>query len=134
MPTKATPTPSPTEQVVLAAKVDQRNRLKDQLSALASALGELDAEIIAEMQAADVVQIDGILTKGVTLVSPEGKPGWNTELLAELVGARVWSRITKRVLDPVLLDAEILLNRIDNDAIAAAVTPAKPIAPHLKVR
>ena len=56
------------------------------------------------------------------------------EILEEVLSPTVWRRVTTRVLDRKLFDAELLVGRISTETVAAAVVPAKPIAPYLKVR
>lgn len=109
----------------------EQARIKAQIEALqhqAEAVGEsLIEALVAEGKKSISVTLDsGDAVKG-TLVEPQ-RVTYDEGRLETAVGPKVWSKVTKRVLDKAKLEAAITMGDVDANVVAACaqVADSKP--------
>ena len=102
----------------LSTLVDERLRLKAELDDLAERLKALDEVVISQFQSAGVSKIETELGK-LNLIQ-SNTTVWNEEVLQEYLSTAQWNRVSVRKLDKSRLEAELLIGRIEEDAVVGA--------------
>lgn len=74
------------------------------------------AKLLAHIEASENFEDDDWK---VTRVQAHSR-SWNVEALQRIVGAKMWTLITKRVPDPVLIDEQVRAGKLDDKKIAKA--------------
>jgi hypothetical protein len=125
----------PSTRTNLDAQILEVAELKSQAAALKEQIDALQPKIIAaldkkEQKSRSVTMDDG---KVVTATVVKGETvATDYDMLAKRVGTRVWTKITKRVIDPSKLE-EAVANEVVSANDIADVSTIVPKAPYVKV-
>lgn len=105
-------------------------RLKDQQKSLGEQVYEAEARLIDAMErkgqkTVSAGDLRGTLVKGTTITIDEAA-------LKKSLGARLWGKVTKQVLDKEKLEAHIVTGEVDPNVVAS-VSAEKDRKPFVKV-